>query len=242
MKTATGTRTTGGGPEPTRVRSMFGGIARRYDLMNTLMTAGRHHRWRQLGVQKAALTSGGKALDVCCGTGDFAFELRGAVGPLGSVSAVDFSRRMLDVAREKARRKGQSVDFRWGDATSLEFSDDSFDAVTVGFGVRNIPDIEAVFAEMVRVVRPGGRVVCLEITQPARQPFRSFYGVWFDRAVPLLGRLVSRDNAAYSYLPSSVRRFPPAPELAAIMTAAGLKEVRYQLLAGSIIALHWGTV
>lgn len=230
-----------GAPEPARIRSMFGSIARRYDLMNDLMTAGRHHRWRRLGVSRAALGPGGRALDVCCGTGDFAFELRRAVGPLGSVTGVDFSRRMLEVAREKSRRQGLDVDFRWGDATRLEFTEASFDAATVGFGVRNIPELEKVFAEMARVVKPGGRVVCLEITRPVREPFRSFYGVWFDRAVPLLGRLVSRNDSAYAYLPSSVRRFPPAPELAAVMTAAGLKDVSYTLLAGSIIALHWGT-
>jgi demethylmenaquinone methyltransferase/2-methoxy-6-polyprenyl-1,4-benzoquinol methylase len=232
---------------------MFGDIARRYDLMNTLMSAGMHHRWRRLGVELTGLKPGGAALDVCCGTGDFSFALYDAVGPMGSVTGVDFSRRMLEVARGKARRNRRPVDFRWGDATDLQFDDNTFDAVTVGFGVRNIPDIPRVFAEMSRVVRPGGRVVCLEITQPTQKPFKQFYGVWFDRLVPTFGRLVSRggtdqesDNvtkySAYSYLPNSVRRFPPAPALAGIMREAGLKEVSYRLLAGSIIAIHWGTV
>ncbi len=229
-------------PEPARVRGMFGSIARRYDLMNTLMTGGMHHRWRRLGLEAARLKPGDAALDVCCGTGDFSFLLFEAVGPLGSVTGVDFSRRMLEVAREKARRRGRPVDFRWGDATSLGFSDGTFDAVTVGFGVRNIPDIGRAFAEMARVVRPGGRVVCLEITRPSQKPFEQFYGIWFDRLVPALGRVISRDGSAYSYLPSSVRRFPPAPELADIMRAAGLADVSYRLLAGSIIAIHWGSV
>ena len=229
-------------PEPGRVRSMFGGIARRYDMMNTIMTAGMHHRWRRLGVRLAAAGEGGAALDVCCGTGDFAFELFDSVGPLGSVTGVDFSRRMLEVARHKARRRGKPIDFRWGDATDLEFDDGRFDCATVGFGVRNIEDIEGVFSEMSRVVRPGGRVVCLEITQPSLKPFKQFYGIWFDRVVPALGKLVARHDSAYSYLPSSVRRFPPAPELAAIMERAGLRDVDYRLLAGSIIAIHWGTV
>lgn len=227
-------------PEPARVREMFGAIARRYDLMNSLMTAGMHHRWRRLGVAAAAVRPGDRTLDVCSGTGDFAFAMLEAVGPLGSVTGIDFSRRMLAVARGKAGRSGRAVDFRWGDATGLEFDDDSFDACTVGFGVRNIPDLDRVFAEMTRVVRPGGRIVCLEITRPVKTPFRQFYSVWFDRLVPALGRTVSANGSAYSYLPDSVRRFPPAGELAAVMRGAGLKHVSYTLMAGSIIALHQG--
>lgn len=228
-------------PDPGRVRSMFGSIARRYDLMNTVMTGGRHHHWRRLGVMAAGVDPGDAAVDVCCGTGDFSFALARAVGPLGSVTGIDFSRRMLEVARDKARRRGVPVDFRWGDATQLELPDDAFAAATVGFGVRNIPDVDRVFAEMTRVVRPGGKVVCLEITRPARQPFKGFYGIWFDRVVPLVGRLVSRDRTAYTYLPSSVKRFPPAGELASIMRDAGLRDVSYELMAGGIIALHTGT-
>ncbi len=230
-----------GEPQPGRVRSMFGGIARRYDLMNTLMTGGMHHRWRRLGVDLAGLGPGEAALDVCCGTGDFAFALKDRVGPLGSVTAVDFSRRMLEVAREKEQRCGKPVEFRWGDATDLDFPDNSFNAVTVGFGVRNIPELDRVFGEMARVTRAGGKVVCLEITRPSHQPFKGFYSVWFDRMVPAVGRMVSRDASAYSYLPASVRRFPPAGELAEVMRRAGLEDVDYRLMAGSIIALHWGT-
>lgn len=231
-----------GEPEAGRVREMFGNIAGRYDLMNSVMTAGMHHRWRRLGVEAAGLSCGGSALDVCCGTGDFAFSLRDAVGPKGTVTAVDFSERMLEVARRKAGRSGRDVSFQWGDATALDFPDDSFDAATVGFGIRNISDIAGVLAEMARVVKPGGRVVCLEITQPSRQPFSWFFSLWFDRIVPVVGKLVSRDDGAYSYLPSSVKRFPPAPRLAGMMQAAGLTDVSYRLLAGSIIALHRGTV
>ena len=228
-------------PEPGRVRAMFGRIARRYDLMNTVMTAGRHHEWRRLAVARTGLSQGGRALDVCSGTGDLAFALYDAVGPGGNVTGVDFSRRMLGVAREKSRRQGKPVEFKLGDATGLDFDRDVFDAATIGFGVRNIEDVRRVFSEMSRVVAPGGRVVCLEITRPSRQPFKSFYGVWFDRLVPAAGRLVSRDDSAYSYLPSSVRRFPPPGELAGLMEEAGLEDVSYCLLAGSIIALHWGT-
>lgn len=241
LKTATGDNSGGAGPRPSEVRSMFGGIARHYDLMNTIMTAGMHHRWRRLAVKAAGAGEQGTALDVCCGTGDLAFSLYDAVGPLGSVTAVDFSRRMLSVARQKAREKGRPVDFKWGDATRLDFEDDSFDAATVGFGVRNIADIDAVFSEMARVVRPGGRVVCLEITQPGSQPFKFFYRIWFERTVPMLGRMVAGQRSAYSYLPESVRHFPEAPALAGIMRTAGLKDVSYRLLAGGIIAMHWGT-
>lgn len=208
--------------------------------MNNLMTGGMHHRWRRMGVDAAGVGLGDDVLDICCGTGDFAFALKDRVGPPGNVTGVDFSRRMLEVAREKERRLGKPVLFRRGDATDLDFEDDSFDAVTVGFGVRNIPDLAGVFREMARVTRPGGRVVCLEITQPSRQPFRGFYSVWFDRLVPSLGRFVSSEASAYSYLPESVRRFPPAHELTRVMERSGLAEVDYQLMAGSIIALHRG--
>lgn len=221
---------------------MFGNIARRYDLMNSVMTAGMHHRWRRRGVEAAGLSYGGRALDVCCGTGDFAFSLRDAVGPGGTVTGVDFSERMLEVARRKAERSGRDVLFQWGDATALVFPDNSFDAATVGFGIRNISDIGGVLAEMARVVKPGGRVVCLEITQPTRQPFSWFFSLWFDRVVPVVGKLVSRNGGAYSYLPSSVKRFPPAPRFAGMMQAAGLSDVSYELMGGSIIALHRGTV
>ncbi len=227
-------------PRPARVREMFGGIARRYDLMNTIMTGGLHHRWRRLAVAAAAPAPGDRALDVCSGTGDLAFALEGKVGPSGAVVGVDFSRRMLAVAKQKAHRRGSGVEFQWGDATDLDFEDDSFDVVTVGFGVRNIPRLQRAFAEMARVTRPGGRVVCLEITRPERQPFRGFYGIWFDRLVPAVGRAVSRHGSAYAYLPQSVRRFPPAPELARVMEDAGLADVHYRLLAGGIIAIHRG--
>jgi demethylmenaquinone methyltransferase/2-methoxy-6-polyprenyl-1,4-benzoquinol methylase len=224
-----------------QVKSMFDRIAGRYDLMNTVMSAGLHHRWRRRAADLARLQSGQDALDVCCGTGDLALELKRRVGERGSVIGVDFSQRMLDLARAKSRRRGVEVDYRHGNALDLDFDDAGFDAATVGFGVRNLVDLARGVSEMARVVRPGGRVVILEITTPSRPPLSWFYSLWFDRLVPVFGR-VAGEHDAYSYLPDSVRRFPPAPALAALMREAGLVEVDYGTLAGGIVAVHAGTV
>ncbi len=229
-------------PEPGKVRVMFDGIAGTYDLVNSLMSAGLHHRWRELGVMVAQVEPGGTVLDVCCGTGDFAFALRRAVGAQGRVVGLDFSEEMLRVAREKCGRNQLWVDFVQGDLLGLPFADDEFDACTVGFGIRNVPDIARAFAEMRRVVRPGGRVVCLEITRPGIIGFKQFFNLWFDGVVPLLGRLTARDDFAYSYLPASVRRFPDPDTLQEIMDGAGLVNPRYEILAGGIIALHHASV
>jgi demethylmenaquinone methyltransferase/2-methoxy-6-polyprenyl-1,4-benzoquinol methylase len=219
---------------------MFDRIAGRYDLMNTVMSAGMHHRWRARAADLARVGPGGSALDVCCGTGDLALELARRAGPQGRVVGLDFSAPMLDLAREKSRADGDSVAWVQGNALELPFEEAEFDAATVGFGARNVVDLGRGVAEMVRVVRPGGRVVILEITSPRRPPLKWFYAVWFDRIVPLLGTLAG-DRDAYTYLPSSVRRFPPAEELAALMHEAGLRDVRYLILAGGIIAIHSGT-
>lgn len=229
-------------PEPGKVRAMFDGIAGTYDLVNSLMSAGLHHRWRELGVMVAQVQPGGTVLDVCCGTGDFAFALRHAVGVNGRVVGLDFSEEMLRVAREKCGRNQLWVDFVRGDLLDLPFAADEFDACTVGFGIRNVPDIARAFAEMRRVVRPDGRVVCLEITRPRIIGFKQFYNLWFDGVVPLLGRLTARDDFAYSYLPASVRRFPDPDTLRDIMADVGLVNARYEILAGGIIALHHASV
>jgi demethylmenaquinone methyltransferase/2-methoxy-6-polyprenyl-1,4-benzoquinol methylase len=229
-------------PEPGKIEAMFDGIAGSYDLINSLMTAGLHHRWRELGVLLARVGPGAAALDVCCGTGDFAFALRRAVGPNGHVVGLDFSEAMLTIAREKAGRNQLWVDFVQGDLLDLPFPDGAFDACTVGFGIRNVPDIPQAFAEMGRICRPGGRVVCLEITQPSIIGFKQFFTVWFDRVVPLLGRFASRDGFAYRYLPASVRRFPDPDALRDLMRQAGLVNPRYEILAGGIIAIHHASV
>ena len=223
-----------------QVRGMFDRIAGVYDLMNSAMTAGLHHRWRERAADRAGLGPGDAALDVACGTGDLAIELARRVGPEGRVVGSDFSERMLDLAREKGASRGgagATPIFEWGDALDLPYDDESFAAVTVGFGVRNFADLERGVAEMARVLVPGGRLVILEITQPRRPPLSTFFSLWFDRLVPLLGTLAG-DRDAYSYLPESVKRFPAPEGLAAMLDAAGLERVRWTILAGGIIAIH----
>ncbi len=214
---------------------MFDRIAGLYDRMNSVMTAGLHHQWRRRAADLAGLSPGGHALDVATGTGDLALELASRVAPGGDVVGIDFSEKMLELAQAKG---GTRVRFAPGNALALDYPDGTFDAATVGFGARNFSDLERGLSEMSRVVRPGGRVVVLEITTPRRPPLSTFFELWFDRAVPALGRLV--DSQAYSYLPSSVRRFPGPEELAAVMWRCGLREIRYVLTAGGIIALHVG--
>jgi demethylmenaquinone methyltransferase/2-methoxy-6-polyprenyl-1,4-benzoquinol methylase len=219
-----------------QVRAMFDRIAGFYDLMNSVMTAGLHHRWRARAADLAALAPGDSALDVACGTGDLAIELARRVGPAGEVIGSDFSPQML----ERARAKAPGITWELGNALELPYPDARFDAATVGFGARNFSDLDRGLAEMARVVRPGGRVVILEITTPRKPPLCTFYSVWFDRVVPLIGRLTGEEEA-YTYLPSSVRRFPGPEGLAAAMERAGLTGIRWILTAGGIIALHVGT-
>ena len=220
-----------------QVRAMFDRIAGVYDRMNGVMTAGLHHRWRARAADLAALGPGAHALDVATGTGDLAIELARRVGPEGEVVGLDFSERMLELARAKA----PGLSFEQGSALALPYADASFDAATIGFGARNLSDLDAGLAEMARVVRPGGHVVVLEITAPRRPPLSWFFGVWFEHAVPALGGLAG-DSSAYSYLPSSVRRFPGPEGLAAAMARAGLERIRWLLTAGGIIAIHVGEV
>ena len=220
-----------------QVRAMFDRIASLYDVMNTVMTAGLHHHWRARAVELSGAGPGSRVIDVATGTGDLAIALARAVRPDGEVVGCDFSEAML----ARARRKAPKLRFEFADALSLPYAGDSFDAATVGFGARNFADLERGIAEMVRVVRPGGRVVILEITTPTREPLAGFYRQWFDRFVPAVGRLAG-ESSAYTYLPSSVRRFPGARELAATMHGCGLRRIRYVLLAGGIIAIHVGEV
>jgi demethylmenaquinone methyltransferase / 2-methoxy-6-polyprenyl-1,4-benzoquinol methylase len=278
MSAQQGADATTGRLEAGQVRAMFDRVAGVYDLLNTVMTAGLHHRWRERAVELARVGPGSRVLDVATGTGDLAIELARRVSPGGEVVGSDFSEGMLARARIKgaaALRKlppGGSLDphngasgvqpatlsFDWGDALELPYADNSFDAATVGFGARNFSDLAQGLREMVRVVRPGGRVVVLEMTTPTRPPLSWFYRMWFDRVVPLIGRLVGalarlrRRPAspsagttiaqAYTYLPNSVKRFHSPQALAAEMEQAGCGDIGYVLMAGGIIAVHGATV
>jgi demethylmenaquinone methyltransferase / 2-methoxy-6-polyprenyl-1,4-benzoquinol methylase len=262
--------------EAGQVRAMFDRVAVVYDLLNTVMTAGLHHRWRARAVDLARVGPGDRVLDVATGTGDLAIELARRVSPGGEVVGSDFSEGMLARARAKgakarlgipivvagngsAATEPVALSFAWGDALELPYGDDAFDAATVGFGARNFSDLQRGLREMARVVRPGGRVVVLEMTTPTRPPLSLFYRVWFDRVVPLIGKLAgaatrlrSRGSArnpgqtaiaeAYTYLPNSVKRFHSPVALAAEMERAGCTDVGYVLMAGGIIAVHGATV
>jgi demethylmenaquinone methyltransferase/2-methoxy-6-polyprenyl-1,4-benzoquinol methylase len=219
--------------EEPQVRAMFDRIAGVYDVMNSVMTAGMHHRWRRRAADLAEVAAGDEALDVATGTGDLAVELasRGA-----KVTAGDFSEEML----ARARAKEPAIAWEWANAQDLPYETGRFAAATVGFGARNFSDLALGVSEMARVVRPGGKVVILEITTPQKPPLSTFFSVWFDHIVPGLGRLAG-DSDAYTYLPNSVKRFPGPEGLASVMAAAGLRDIRWILTAGGIIAIHVGT-
>lgn len=217
---------------------MFNRIAPRYDRMNRIMTAGIDGRWRKKAAALADVAAGDRVLDCCTGTGDLAIELAHRVTRSGRVVALDFAEEMLDRARPKVQ--GLPIDLMQGDALQLPFDDGEFAAATVAFGVRNYADLDLGLSELARVVRPGGRVVVLEITTPTR--LKPLVLTWFERVVPRLGRLMGKDASAYSYLPASVRRFPGVAELGARMERAGLTEVTWSTHMGSTIAIHCGKV
>jgi demethylmenaquinone methyltransferase/2-methoxy-6-polyprenyl-1,4-benzoquinol methylase len=213
------------------VQRMFDRIAPVYDVMNRVMTGGLDRRWRRITVE-LAVSPGDRVLDACCGTGDLAIaaQRRGAAKVVG----LDFSEEML----ERARRKAPELEWVRGDALALPFGDGSFDAATVGFGVRNVDDLDAGIRELRRVLRPGGRLAILEITTPVGA-LAVFYGFWFDRVIPLLGKVLP-GGAAYTYLPASVRRFPKPEDLADLLAESGFGKVRFRRFAGGIVALHVG--
>jgi demethylmenaquinone methyltransferase/2-methoxy-6-polyprenyl-1,4-benzoquinol methylase len=213
------------------VQRMFDRIAPVYDAMNRVMTVGLDQRWRRETV-RATVQEGDRVLDACCGTGDLAVAAWKAGA--GHVVGLDFSERML----ERARRKAPELEWVQGDVLTLPFEDASFDAAVVGFGVRNVEDLEAALRELCRVLRPGGRLGILEITTP-RGVLRPFYKLWFDRIVPLLGRLLPGGDA-YTYLPASVRRFPGPEALGELLGSCGFRAVRFRLFGGGIVALHVG--
>ena len=221
------------------MREMFDRIAGRYELLNALMSAGLNRIWNKKAFQATGLRPGGRALDLACGTGSLTRDLAERVGPEGYVLGIDFSKEMVGAAK---KRPMSNVDYVLGDATDLQgVEDGSFDAATIAYGARNIPNLDALFGEMARAVRPGGRAVCLEIARPRGRFFATFYGLWFDRLVPWLGAKVSGDAWAYSYLPESVKAFVAPGELAEIMRRNGLQNVTWRRFSGGIITLHVGT-
>jgi demethylmenaquinone methyltransferase/2-methoxy-6-polyprenyl-1,4-benzoquinol methylase len=224
------------------VHGVFTAIARRYDLMNTLLSFNRDRYWRRRAVAATRLVPGGQALDVCCGTGRLALELAKVAGPSGRVVGLDFCRAMLDIAAATiaANPHGRTIQLLEGNAMALPFADDSFDCATIGFALRNVPDIPAVLAEMRRVVRPGGTVVSLELAKPGAPVFKQLYYLYFERILPLLGKAGSGTDGPYRWLPESLRRFPHQAEIRDTFAAVGLKEASYQELTGGIVAVHTG--
>jgi demethylmenaquinone methyltransferase/2-methoxy-6-polyprenyl-1,4-benzoquinol methylase len=220
------------------VRSMFDDIANRYDLLNSLLSAGIHHRWREFATRCALLGPGDRALDVCSGTGDWAVLLRKAVGPTGSVYGTDFSLPML--RNGDAKFASADAPRVQGDAVHLPFASGTFQAATVAFGIRNVADIAGALAEMARVLAPGGRVVCLEFAEPHDGPFRVFYRNYAKYVMPRVGGAISGRRDAYAYLPESVQRFHSREELSRLMQGAGLMDVRYVDLTFGLVCVHVG--
>ena len=231
------TRGQGNAADPAAVRGMFDGIAPVYDAMNSLMTGGLDQRWRRDAVRAARIGRGMRVLDVACGTGRLALLAAARVGADGGVVGVDASERML----ARARSGGSAASFEVADALALPFADASFDAATIGFGLRNLADYRRGLAEMRRVVRPGGRVVVLEIARPSGGPARAIFGLWFRRVVPFIGRL-ARHPGAYAYLPASVLAYPEPAAVADMLREAGLVEVRWRWLTSGLATLHVGVV
>lgn len=239
-----GARRSPGGGLPTgeararQVREMFDRIAGRYELLNTLTSFGLNRLWNRSIVKASGLKPGDRALDLACGTGSVTRSLAERVGPDGHVLGMDFSDEMLNAAKT---RPLPNVEYRLGDATRLEeVEDGTFDAVTIAYGARNIPDLDALFSEMARAARPGGVVVCMEIARPTGRLFSAVFGLWFDRVVPWLGGVVSGDPHAYAYLPESVKAFVAPQDLAVIMERNELQNVTWRRLAGNVITLHRG--
>jgi demethylmenaquinone methyltransferase/2-methoxy-6-polyprenyl-1,4-benzoquinol methylase len=222
------------------VEDVFTRIAPRYDLLNRVMTGGRDRRWRAITVAETRLRPGGTALDVATGTGDLALALARVAGPAGHVVGVDFTAAMLDLARHKARAAPVAPEFRHADALDLPFPDDAFDAVTIGFGLRNVADVPRALSEMYRVLRPGGRLACLEITRPRVPLLAAGFYAYFDHVVPRLGAILNGAREAYTYLPTSLQSFPDAPALRLLMLGAGFGPVHVRLLNFGTIAVHVG--
>jgi demethylmenaquinone methyltransferase/2-methoxy-6-polyprenyl-1,4-benzoquinol methylase len=223
-----------------RVREMFATIAARYDLLNHLLSGNVDQRWRRLvaKILYQGLPLESRILDVACGTGDLSLTL--SESGKARIVGLDFCRPMLDIAAAKTSKRGEKIPFIEGDALALPFQDGSFDGVTIAFGLRNLASVESGLGELLRVLRPGGRVAVLEFSKPRYAIFRGLFKVYFTKLLPLVGGLISGSRGAYQYLPDSVSRFPDQKELSSLMKNAGFEEVTYQNLTGGIAALHLG--
>lgn len=224
------------------VRAMFSSIAHRYDLLNTLLSFNQDKYWRRFAVRRCALKPGDRVLDVACGTGMLSFEAARAVGPEGRVIGVDFCAEMLVKAEENLKKTpyGDNVEFRPGNAVDLPFPDESFDCAVIGFALRNVPDVRKTIEEMARVVKPGGRVVNLEFGKPGLIGFKQAYWLYFEKILPLMGRLGIGRSGPYNYLPNSVKNFPHQREIRELFTAIGLADAWYDDLTGGIACVHVG--
>lgn len=225
------------------VHAVFSAIAHRYDLMNTLISFNRHKAWRSFAVRQAGLKPGDHSLDVCCGTGMFAIELAKVVGPEGRVTGLDFCEKMLAVAEKnlKGTRYEPIINLVQGNAMDLPFADNTFDCATIGFALRNVPDVERVVREMLRVVRPGGKVISLELAKPSAPVFKQLYYLYFDRMVPLMGRLGIGHFGPYNWLPQSLKLFPHQEEIRQLFVRLGMADARCHELTGGVVAVHVGT-
>lgn len=228
-------------PKEEYVHSVFENIAPKYDKMNNVISFGRHKVWRKFAMKKMDMRPGDTAIDLCCGTCDWSISMALASGE-GKIIGLDFSRNMLAYGKEKVKAHGleQQIELVWGNAMELPFADNSFDYATIGFGLRNVPDLRQVLREMKRVVKPGGKVVCLEVSKPTWQPFKFFYFLYFNRILPLLGKLFARRYEQYKWLPESLVPFPDHVELAQIFRETGLEQVEAYPLTGGVAALHIG--
>ncbi|MGF9713435.1 demethylmenaquinone methyltransferase [Paenibacillus sp. JMULE4] len=223
------------------VHSVFESIAPKYDLMNDILSFRRHKAWRSFTMKKMNVRAGSTAIDLCCGTCDWTISLAEASGT-GAMVGLDFSQNMLDVGREKIQRLGLDKQIRLvrGNAMELPFEDNTFDYATIGFALRNVPDLVKVIEEMQRVVKPGGLVVSLELSKPTWQPFKSIYYFYFQKILPLLGKLIVKRYEQYKWLPESLVHFPDHKQLAEIFRTTGLTDVEVYPLTGGIAALHMG--
>lgn len=233
----------GGRDKATYVKETFNSIARHYDLMNSLMSLGMDKRWRRYAVKRVGAKPGMHILDVCCGTGQLSLELGNVVGSEGNVTGLDFSQNMLEVAKYSLIQSSNPSNIRFiqGNAMELPFPNDSFDGATVGWGLRNLPDLRQGIREMVRTVKPGAKVVSLDMAKPSFPVFKQAYWVYFEKLVPLMGKIWAKKASAYQYLHDSAREFPAQDELVRIFTECGLIDSHFDNLAGGVVAIVTGT-